>query len=119
MDENQKNKPYGNSQVTLQDTSLGPGHRRPGPTEPISRKPSRKNTGTSEPPTPLPTDPHPYDYDKLRKGQAVYDHTGGVGNDQGEYWSDNRRGDRGASRVLLSESSPSPFLTSIKVLVSI
>lgn len=48
--------------------------------EPINRRPSRKGTGTSEPPTPVPTDLHPYNYDRLREVQAdaVSTHTGKV-----------------------------------------
>lgn len=51
------------------------------PSESIGRRPSRKYTGPSEPPTPLPVDPHQHGYDELHKAQArnVYGHTRGAG----------------------------------------
>ena len=85
MDESQRAKLYRSSQATLQDLPSGTSYPHPGgqqqspPNDPISRKLSRRNTGPSEPSTPLPADPQ-YDYEKLRKGQAgqVYGQTGGA-----------------------------------------
>ena len=78
-------RPHGGSQTALQDIPPRTGYHPPDgqqqdqPT--IGLKISRKNTATSEPSSPLPVDPYPYDYDELRKGRVgkVYDHTGGVG----------------------------------------
>lgn len=139
MYESQRTKPYDSSQATLQHPPSGMDHPRPGekqdqPNGRISRRPSRRNTATSEP-SPMPVDPHPFNFDELLKGQVgqVYGQTGGAGkshislkntlgdrnrsrkdvsgkasrldlnhgsdgNDEGKYWSDGQRGNRGASR---------------------
>jgi hypothetical protein len=104
MYENQNARPHGNSETTLQDLSSGGDHHRPGeqqqnrPNEPISQRPSLKSAGASEPPTPLPEDPHQHENDRQCKGQPgqVYGHTGGVGKSRTEL--QNNPGDRNRSR---------------------
>lgn len=100
---------YTASQTTLQDLSSAPTYHRPDEqkqgrqNEFISQNPSRKSTGPSEP-SPLPIDPHPYEYDKLRDGQPgqVYGHAV-VGVRKSRTDLPNTPGDRNRSRRDVSD----------------
>ncbi|KAF9642667.1 kinase-like protein [Thelephora ganbajun] len=93
--------PYGSSQVTSQDPPSGTDYYRPSEQQGgqlsgrMSRRPSRRSTAASEPSSPMPTDPHPFDFTELQKSQ-VYGHTGGAG--KSHVSLKNTLGDRNRSK---------------------
>ncbi|KAF9644348.1 kinase-like protein [Thelephora ganbajun] len=96
-----KVEPYGSSQVTSQDPPSGTDYHHPGEQQGgqlggrMSRRPSRRSTAVSEPSSPMPTDPHPFDFNELQKTQA-YGHTGGAG--KSHVSLKNTLGDRNRSK---------------------
>jgi hypothetical protein len=76
-------------------------HRRSGDQQGgrVSRKPSRRSTGGSEPASPMPIDPEPFDFNTLKNGLAqhqVYGSPSGAGKSR-----TNSQSNLGASRMLL------------------
>ena len=90
MNDNQRTRPYGGSQATLLEPAPSPnsdrlaGRRGGQPNQqvgPVGRRPSRRDTATSEPPTPLRPDPSSFDPNGPWGGQPnqVYRQMSGAG----------------------------------------
>ena len=80
MHENQRTRPYGGSQATLLEPAPSPNYDHPGgqlggrsnqQVGPVGRRPSRRDTATSEPPTPLRPDPSSFDPNRSWGGQPT------------------------------------------------
>ena len=74
---------HGSSQARTQDLPSYADHRLSGNQQGgrVSRKPSRRSTGGSEPASPMPVDPQQFDFNTLQNGLAqdqVYGHPGGA-----------------------------------------
>ena len=88
MDESQDARQHGGYRAITQDPASGADHYRSGGQQggqssgKVARRPSRRNTGQSEPSSSMPEDPRQFNFSEPQTGLAhnqVYDYAGGVG----------------------------------------
>jgi hypothetical protein len=109
LDKSVNARPHGGPQAMISDLPLDANYGRSGdqqgdqPTGHISQ--SRQSAGVSEPESPMPIDPEPFDLNMLRNGvqHQVYGYPGGTGKSR-----TNPQDNLGPSRMLLVLIFPHP-----------